>query len=188
MAILLIKISKITNFNTPPQTNQTPNYTATQILPTPPVVDKRFPPPQFRAVPRKGTEQQAPNGLWFAIGNVADNDRTKNDVLCNKGGYTNSWQGNLNYRNLVKSNYFKYKTTKRDDKLLISNAIVQQIRSQNPPGRFLQYDERSGAHFDIGDDAARSKTSQCFRDVNMNSAEMQLSEKAFLEEVSVDFI
>jgi len=129
------------------------------------------------------SQQQSPNLKWFNTTNITDAERTNNDVLCNKGGYTNTWPGNIFYRSLVKSNYFKYKTTKRDNKLLISHSIVQEVRSLNPPGRFLQLDEITGLNWDIGDDAARSKTSQCFRDVNMNSAEMKESERLFQEEM-----
>lgn len=56
-----------------------------------------------------------------------------------------------------------YATSSKFDKLKISKAIVAATREFG--GRFLQADEaRGGAHFDIGDKPAWSKTSQALRE------------------------
>jgi len=56
-----------------------------------------------------------------------------------------------------------YATSSKFDKLKISKAIVAATRHFG--GRFLQADEkRGGAHFDIGDKPAWSKTSQALRE------------------------
>ena len=49
----------------------------------------------------------------------------------------------------------------KNDKPAISRAIVKNIRDNN--GKFLKKDEKSGLWFEIGDDAAREKTSQALR-------------------------
>ena len=50
---------------------------------------------------------------------------------------------------------------RKNDKPAISRAIVRSIRETN--GRFLKKDEKSGLWYEIGDDAAREKTSQALR-------------------------
>ena len=56
-----------------------------------------------------------------------------------------------------------YATSSKFDKLKISKAIVAATREFG--GRFLQVDDdRGGAHFDIGDKPAWSKTSQALRE------------------------
>ena len=50
---------------------------------------------------------------------------------------------------------------RKNDKPAISRAIVRSVREKN--GRFLKKDEKTGLWFEIGDDAAREKTSQALR-------------------------
>ena len=50
---------------------------------------------------------------------------------------------------------------RKNDKPAISRAIVRSVRDNN--GRFLRKDDKSGLWFEIGDDAAREKTSQALR-------------------------
>lgn len=50
---------------------------------------------------------------------------------------------------------------RKNDKPAISRAIVRSIRENN--GRFLKKDDKTGLWFEIGDDAAREKTSQALR-------------------------
>jgi len=54
-----------------------------------------------------------------------------------------------------------YLKARKNDKPAISRAIVRSIRESN--GKFLKKDEKSGLWFEIGDDAAREKTSQALR-------------------------
>eukprot|EP00980_Cylindrotheca_fusiformis_P031600 scaffold26659_cov215-Cylindrotheca_fusiformis.AAC.1 len=48
--------------------------------------------------------------------------------------------------------------------MLLSRSIVNAVRSQNPPGRFLQKDSKSNKWFDVGDQRAQEKTSQALRE------------------------
>jgi hypothetical protein len=60
--------------------------------------------------------------------------------------------------NLHRRSYLK---ARKNDKPAISRAIVRAIRTSK--GRFLRKDEKTGLWFEIGDDAAREKTSQALR-------------------------
>jgi len=84
-----------------------------------------------------------------------------NDVLSGRGGGTNVHPGNRNFRDLINLHRRAYLKARKNDKPAISRAIVRTIRESN--GRFLKKDEKSGLWFEIGDDAAREKTSQALR-------------------------
>lgn len=85
----------------------------------------------------------------------------ENDVLSGRGGGTNVHPGNRNFRDLINLHRRAYLKARKNDKPAISRAIVRAIRESN--GKFLKKDERSGLWFEIGDDAAREKTSQALR-------------------------
>lgn len=84
-----------------------------------------------------------------------------NDVLSGRGGGTNVHQGNRNFRDLINLHRRTYLKARKNDKPAISRAIVRAIRASK--GRFLRKDEKTGLWFEIGDDAAREKTSQALR-------------------------
>jgi hypothetical protein len=86
------------------------------------------------------------------------------DVLCGRGGGTNSFIGNQHWRMLVQSNKELYLALPKRQKMLLSLSIVQSIRSQDPPGRFLQKDAETNLWFDVGDQKAQEKTSQALRE------------------------
>lgn len=85
----------------------------------------------------------------------------ENDVLSGRGGGTNQHDGNCYFRALINKNREQYLRAKKNDKPIISLSIVSTIRQRN--GRFLKNDEETGLWFEIGDDAAREKTSQALR-------------------------
>jgi len=83
------------------------------------------------------------------------------DVLCGRGGESNHWTGNVQYRNLVKACQPEYVQAKRRDKPRIAAGIVLAVRHVG--GRFLkkQGDEQ---WTDVGNQRAREKTSQALRE------------------------
>lgn len=83
------------------------------------------------------------------------------DVLSGRGGGTNVHPGNRNFRDLINLHRRAYLKARKNDKPAISRAIVRSIRENN--GKFLKKDEKTGLWFEIGDDAAREKTSQALR-------------------------
>jgi hypothetical protein len=86
------------------------------------------------------------------------------DVLCGRGGGTNNHIGNSHWRMLVAANKQLYITLPKRQKMLLSRSIVNAVRSQNPPGRFLQKDSKTNTWFDVGDQRAQEKTSQALRE------------------------
>jgi hypothetical protein len=84
-----------------------------------------------------------------------------NDVLSGRGGGTNVHPGNRTFRDLINNNRRHYLKARKNDKPGISRNIVRIIRERG--GRFLKKDDKTGLWLEIGDDAAREKTSQALR-------------------------
>lgn len=92
---------------------------------------------------------------------------SENDVLCGRGGSINSHTGNARFRDLVEKRKRVYLTARfKREKRLIASSIVSEIRSLDPPGRFLarKGNKDTGHWYDIGDEKARDKTSQALRE------------------------
>ncbi|KAL7566318.1 hypothetical protein ACA910_013641 [Epithemia clementina (nom. ined.)] len=94
-------------------------------------------------------------------------DITPSDVLCGRGGATNSHSGNRAFRSLVKKYQDGYLKAKKRDKPAVASLIVELVRKQG--GRFLRRYERTAPNgqvlwVDIGDDRAREKTCQALRE------------------------
>lgn len=85
-----------------------------------------------------------------------------NDVLCGRGGGTNTQIGNRRFRSLVQEFQPTYLLCRRKEKPLIARTIVLIIRGRG--GRFLKKDESNGALFEVGDEKAEAKTSQALRE------------------------
>lgn len=88
----------------------------------------------------------------------------ENDILLGRGGKNNRHSGNERLRNLARTYVDAYTRSTKKGKSNISWDLVQAVRSMKPPGRFLKRDSVSGTWQDVGDDAAREKTSQAMRD------------------------
>jgi len=84
------------------------------------------------------------------------------DVLCGRGGGTNTQIGNRRFRSLVQEFQPIYLLCRRKEKPLIARTIVLIIRHRG--GRFLKKDEVSGMLFEVGDEKAEAKTSQALRE------------------------
>eukprot|EP00542_Grammatophora_oceanica_P003635 CAMPEP_0194068710 /NCGR_PEP_ID=MMETSP0009_2-20130614/87242_1 /TAXON_ID=210454 /ORGANISM="Grammatophora oceanica, Strain CCMP 410" /LENGTH=585 /DNA_ID=CAMNT_0038721833 /DNA_START=148 /DNA_END=1905 /DNA_ORIENTATION=- len=115
---------------------------------------------------KKSTAQPRPK-LHIAprgIGPIADPN--KNDVLSGRGGRINAHEGNVQFRDVVNGHKKVYlaKTTKKLEKAHIAAKIVEQIRTMDPPGRFLKEDSGTGLWWDIGDAKAIKKVGQALRE------------------------
>ncbi|KAL7539550.1 hypothetical protein ACHAXR_010594 [Thalassiosira sp. AJA248-18] len=88
----------------------------------------------------------------------------ENDCLTGRGGGTNVHPGNIKYRKMMDDNKSSYLALCRLDKCARSMKIVQDWRSQNPPGRFLRLNDETKLWDDIGDQEARAKVSQSLRE------------------------
>mmetsp|Transcript_5754 Transcript_5754/g.14377 ORF Transcript_5754/g.14377 Transcript_5754/m.14377 type:complete len:528 (+) Transcript_5754:156-1739(+) len=115
---------------------------------------------------RKSTAKPRPvlNIPPKGIGPIADPN--VNDVLCGRGGRINSHAGNVQFRDIIHSKKKAYlaPTTKKLEKAHIAAAIVNDIRTMNPPGRFLKEEKGTGMWYDIGDAKAIKKTGQALRE------------------------
>ena len=58
---------------------------------------------------------------------------------------------------MVEDRKVDYINSKRLDKPLVALEIIKEWRSQEPPGRFLKIDEKTGLWHDVGDKKARGK-------------------------------
>ena len=92
----------------------------------------------------------------------------KNDVLLGRGGNNNKHTGNENLRNLARERAYQYSRSTKKGKSELSRKLVKHVRDLDPPGRFLKISsDQSGTYgewLDVGDIAAREKTSQVLRD------------------------
>lgn len=126
-----------------------------------------------------GSGDDAPNGVENGVGGspaevapANDDDSATSgvkrphahDVMCGRGGGTNNHAGNQHWRSLVTSNKRLYLSLPKRRKMQVAKSIVQAIRMQNPPGRFLQKDSKTKMWYDIGDETAQHKTSQALRE------------------------
>lgn len=84
------------------------------------------------------------------------------DVLCGRGGGTNSQIGNRRFRQLVQEFQPVYLLARRKEKPLLARTIVLIIRKRG--GHFLKKDEETGELFEVGDLKAEAKTSQALRE------------------------
>eukprot|EP00816_Leptocylindrus_hargravesii_P005774 CAMPEP_0196806910 /NCGR_PEP_ID=MMETSP1362-20130617/6835_1 /TAXON_ID=163516 /ORGANISM="Leptocylindrus danicus, Strain CCMP1856" /LENGTH=605 /DNA_ID=CAMNT_0042180599 /DNA_START=312 /DNA_END=2129 /DNA_ORIENTATION=+ len=102
--------------------------------------------------------------LDIRTSNIEQAELTDLDVLCGRGGGTNSWIGNRRYRAVVQSYQPTYLKAKRKEKPMLAREIVCVIRSQG--GRFLKKsgNSNSTAYEDIGDHKAEAKTAQALRE------------------------
>eukprot|EP00816_Leptocylindrus_hargravesii_P012500 CAMPEP_0196814596 /NCGR_PEP_ID=MMETSP1362-20130617/44402_1 /TAXON_ID=163516 /ORGANISM="Leptocylindrus danicus, Strain CCMP1856" /LENGTH=412 /DNA_ID=CAMNT_0042191273 /DNA_START=24 /DNA_END=1262 /DNA_ORIENTATION=+ len=87
-----------------------------------------------------------------------------NDVLCGRGGGSQNHIGNKEYRSVIAMNKRRYIEASRRHKSLLVESIVKAVRLQNPPGRFLEKDSKTGLWNDIGDKRAFAKTCQAIRE------------------------
>jgi len=114
---------------------------------------------KFESTHHHHDEQEMPN-----IDNLHGHD-----VLCGRGGASFKHVGNYTFRHLVLLNKEQYAKSKKVEKRKFAMRIVKAIRKQNPPGRFLERNPKTGLYYDVGDRRAVEKTSQALRDHIKNS-------------------
>jgi hypothetical protein len=94
-------------------------------------------------------------------GKFAKEGVTSNDVLCGRGGHTNTHEGNIRFRAVISSHQPMYLTAKKREKEGIARDIVELIQGRG--GRFLQKGE-SVAWEQVDDKKAVQKASQALRE------------------------
>ena len=97
------------------------------------------------------------------IGEKGIKTPNRTDVLCGRGGNINTHPGNGTFRTLVEKNKRLYLTSRfKREKRVIAEGILQEIKRQNPPGRFLA--KQDDVWVEISHEKARDKTSQALRE------------------------
>ena len=84
---------------------------------------------------------------------IKPGETTDNDVYLIRG--TDHLPGNKKYNELIKSNKALYQSSDRSGKSAIAWGIINELRSQNPPSRFLRIE--FGKFYDVGDEEVRKK-------------------------------
>jgi len=87
-----------------------------------------------------------------------------NDVLSGRGNFVNHHSGNEQFRKLVKHHKEAYVACPKAQKAIYSKIIYDEIRSMNPPGRFLKQDSSTKLWNDIGEKKALDKIRQALRE------------------------
>jgi hypothetical protein len=87
-----------------------------------------------------------------------------NDALCGRGGQTNNHQGHKLFLKHVRRHLPEYEAAPKLGKRGVAVKVVMTWRAQDPPGRFVKYDQRRNRWIDVGDETALAKVYQAFRD------------------------
>jgi hypothetical protein len=86
----------------------------------------------------------------------------ENDVLCGRGGLTNTHVGNKRFRSIVAEYQEEYLQARKKEKALIATKVVERIRKSG--GRFLKRDVNSDLWVEVPDKKAMGKTGQALRE------------------------
>jgi len=94
----------------------------------------------------------------------------EHDVLSGRGGAINSHIGNTRFREWVRERKNRYNLARtKAEKASVANEVMDFVKQQNPPGRFLQRDQSSvtgGVTWwtEVDEIKAMAKTSQALRE------------------------
>ena len=86
----------------------------------------------------------------------------EHDVLCGRGGLTNSHIGNKHYRQIVADHQGEYLKARKRDKIIIAQRIVSIVKGNG--GRFLKRSADGESWVAVSDKKAQEKTSQALRE------------------------
>lgn len=104
---------------------------------------------------------------------------TADDILCGRGAECLNHEGNIKFRHVIEDNLDRYIQSKtKSEKSLIIREIVQQLNNRGRPGGFIRKDLLTRRYFEVGDFAAREKTSQAFRDALANKSKSDSLQKS----------
>lgn len=86
----------------------------------------------------------------------------ENDVLCGRGGATNTHIGNKRFRAVVAEYQEEYLRARKKEKALIALQVVERIKQNG--GRFLKRDNISDVWVEVPTKKAVGKTGQALRE------------------------
>lgn len=87
-------------------------------------------------------------------------------MIVGRGKVCYKHSGNAHLVKIVKSVINVYATQKatKKSKTELIKSIVSQVRESSPDGGFVKFDVKGGKWYEVGDNVAREKVSQTFRD------------------------
>lgn len=118
-----------------------------------------------------------------------DHIPTGTDVIIGRGKKCYNHEGNKKLRSIVASKLDDYAMSKtKSEKSTVLATIVTQIRTSNPAGKFIRMDADTKLWFDVGNDLAKEKISQTFRDAlaDLYSSSNDVRKKKRRRETSKD--
>ena len=87
------------------------------------------------------------------------------DVLCGKGKAAANHIGNQRFKVTISIYVRRYReSASRSEKTAIVAEVMDLVRQNSPGGGFVKYDQHKGTWYEVGDNFAREKVSQAFRD------------------------
>ncbi len=87
------------------------------------------------------------------------------DVICARGKAAAGHSGNVLFRKMIKAKLCAYSAAKsRIEKSVIVSAILDSVREGSPNGGFVKQDNHN-MWYEVGENAAREKVGQGFRDL-----------------------
>ncbi len=87
-----------------------------------------------------------------------------NDVLCGKGNLINSHEGNKHFRYVVNLMKHEYVAAPKRRKKIFAKMVLMEIRSMEPPGRFLRKNKETQLWEEIEEKVAENKARQALRE------------------------
>ena len=101
-----------------------------------------------------------------AEGSLAERIETPHDhdVLAGRGNFVSYHPGNEHFRGLVRKHKVAYVACPKPQKGNFSKLIFDEIKSLNPPGRFLKQDAKTKLWYEIPEKKALDKTRQALRE------------------------
>ena len=90
---------------------------------------------------------------------------SENDVLLGRGTPTNTHNGNITFRHVVKNYKGSYLCARNNyEKYMIAMEVQQKIKSLSPPGRFIRRYFKTNTWIEIDDNEIRQKICQALRE------------------------
>jgi hypothetical protein len=111
---------------------------------------------------KSNTIERTGSGSSSGSGAAASSSIKPRDVLCGRGGLTNSHVGNKNFRKIIAEYQAEYLGAKKKEKKEIAKRIVDRI--QRSGGRFLKRSADSHVWSEVTEKKALEKTSQALRE------------------------
>lgn len=131
-------------------------------------MDEETPAPMRRAVPSSSYVMSAGMGRGGTISRIREPH--PHDVLSGRGGSINSHIGNKVFRDWIHERKDSYNLAmNKAEKARVSREVIDLVKQQDPPGRFLTRDPNSSSSgptwwIEIDDVKAMAKTSQALRE------------------------